>query len=54
MAKVYETTWYEGFIRPTLQRHGDSERKRAEEDALLRLCEQTADECPDIAALIIR
>ena len=54
MAKTYETTWREGFIRPTLQRNGDSPRKRAEEDALVRLCEQTADECPDVLELVIR
>ena len=54
MAKVYETTWHERFIRPTLQRNGNSERKRTEEDALLRLCEQTADECPGITLLVIR
>ena len=54
MVKAYQQIWLEGFVRPRLQRNGNTQQKIDEDDALIRLCQATADECPYVATLVIR
>lgn len=54
MVQTFQTTWAKGYVRPRLQRNGQTQQKIDEDNALVRICEITARECPDITILTIR